>query len=97
MRSFLYAMAFLLLGSSVACAVELTLQRISSVPAVPVGQVMKVDMAPPLGISEAAPFRARPSYEVTDTRQVGSPGSLPRSVPIPAFNPVSVSFCLSTN
>lgn len=95
MRSFLYAVAILSLGSGVAGAVELTLQRISSIPAIPVGEVTKVDMAPPPGVSAAAPFKARPSYDLTDTRQVGSAGNLPKTIPVPTFNPVSVSFCPS--
>ncbi len=96
MKAFMYASAFFLLGSGVAGAVELTLQRISSIPAIPVGVVTKLDMAPPPGVSAAA-RKARPAYEVTETRQVGSLSGIPKSVPVPAFNPVSVSFCLSDN
>jgi DNA replication initiation complex subunit (GINS family) len=95
MRSFLFIGAFWVLGTGLAGAVDLTLQRISSIPAVPVGEVTKNAMAPPPGTSEATPLKARPSYEVTGTRQIASAGILPKTIPVPTFNQARVSFCPS--
>jgi hypothetical protein len=92
MRTALFALTFLVASAGLAGAVELTLQRISSIAPIPVGQVTKEEMAPPPGVA-LAPARVQPSYEVFDTRQAGIVRLPAKAIPIPLFNPVSVSFC----
>ncbi|MBY3151214.1 hypothetical protein HFO56_02185 [Rhizobium laguerreae] len=94
MRSVVVAMAFCALPS-LAGAVDLTLQKIAPIAPVPVGGVTKLEMAPPPGIA-LTPAPARPAYEVIAARQAGSSSlNLPKSIPVPQFNPVSVSYCQS--
>jgi hypothetical protein len=96
MKSVFVAMAFCALPS-LAGAVDLTLQRIAPIAPMPVGGVTKVEMAPPPGIS-VTPDRPRPAYEVIGARQVYAPSrNQPKSIPVPQFNPVSVSFCQADN
>ncbi|MCV9965127.1 hypothetical protein OIU34_24930 [Pararhizobium sp. BT-229] len=93
MKEALFTLWFLAASAGAAGAVDLTLQRISSIAPIPVGHVTKEEMAPPPGVT-ATPIKERPAYEVVGARQAET-GSLPRTVPVPVFNPVSVSFCLS--
>lgn len=96
MRSVFVAMAFFALPT-LAGAVDLTIQKIAPIAPVPVGSVTKVEMAPPPGIT-VTPDRPRPAYGVIDARQVGVQSrNQPRSIPIPQFNPASVSFCQADN
>ena len=93
MRYVLLALA--VLSPSTVLAVDLSLSRASSIRPIPVGSVSRTEMAPPDGVA-VAPARARPAYEVTNTRQLSSlGGNMPSRAPVPAFNPVKASFCLS--
>ncbi|MCS4089548.1 hypothetical protein [Rhizobium sp. BK176] len=96
MRTLLVAMAICTLPT-LAGAVDLTLQKIAPIAPIPVGGVTKVEMAPPPGIA-VTPDRPRPAYEVIGAREVSSPSRYqPKSVPVPRFNPASVSFCQADN
>jgi hypothetical protein len=92
MRLKLFAVLLLVTPASSAGAVDLTLQRISPISPMPVGQVLKEEMAPPPGVA-VAPARTQPSYNVFETRQVGAARLPVEGIPVPVFNPVAVSFC----
>lgn len=76
-----------------ANAVELSLQRISSINPIPAGQVTRGEMPPPDGASVSNSPPPRPIYDVIEPRTVSSARQTVKSVPVPVFNPVSVSFC----
>jgi hypothetical protein len=81
-----------LLFASGVGAFEATIERVGSVAAAPISSVSKSELAPLPGVA-ISPDRP-PAIYASEFRAKAS-STVPSSVPVPSFNPVAVSFCLS--
>lgn len=91
MKVQVFALISVFLVAFPASAFKVTIERADSVAAVPRGVVARDELAPPPGAS-VAPART-PSAYAPEMPEKSS--TLRGALPIPASNPVAVSFCLS--
>ena len=88
------AVGLVISSSSPSHAVELTVSPASSLEAVPAGRVDRAEMSPPEGVDASTGDEPIFTHFTRQKRaETASTAPFPGRIPIPEFNPVSVSYC----